>query len=164
MFSDGQIRSENTLSIRTGTETRLSANFKQFSVQTLIVHEDYNKETYEHDIALMKLKEILIFSENFRAICYSELSTLPKAATGVAVGYGSTDKVQDHSDSLRQVEIPVVESEECRDSDLHFFNKYLFRGNFCAGEIGVLKGVCSGDSGKPEIVVSYPKYLITFTV
>lgn len=147
MFSGGQPINENTLIIRIGSEKKLSAAYKQFTVQTLIIHENYDVETFENDVAMIKLKEILVFSGNFKAICYSQLGEIPEAAVGTAVGYGSTDKMRDHSDILRQVEIPIVDKEECLDSDMEFYRKYLFPGNFCAGEIGVLKGVCSGDSG-----------------
>jgi hypothetical protein len=62
------------------------------------------------------------------------------------VGYGSTDKTKEsvHSDVLRQVDMPIVDQEECFDSDFEFFNKHLFPGNFCAGQINVMKGVSLG--------------------
>ena len=115
MFNGGQVVNENLLIVRIGSEKRLSAAYKQFNVKTLVVHEDYNKETFENDIAMVKLKEVLSFSESFRAICYSQLGEIPDAAVGIAVGYGSTDKLRDHSDILRQVEIPIVDKEECLD-------------------------------------------------
>lgn len=148
MFNGGQIISESSLNIRIGTESRLSASYSAYKIKTLIVHENYNMETFENDIAMMKLKETLKFTENFRAICFSQLVELPEALFGTAVGYGSTDKSKAASDVLRQVEIPIVTHEECLDSDNHFFSKHLFSGNFCAGELEVERGVCSGDSGK----------------
>lgn len=151
MYSGGQIISESTLNVRIGTESRLSAAFTSYKIKTLIVHELYDKETFENDIAMMKLKETLRFSDNFRAICFSELVELPEASSGTAVGYGSTDKSTGHSDVLRQVEIPIVSKEDCLDSDMNFFGKHLFPGNFCAGELGVQRGVCSGDSGKAQV-------------
>lgn len=150
MFSDGQVISESILGVRIGTGKLLSTSYKQFNVKDLIVHNKYEATTFEHDIALLKLKETLNLSQNFRAICFSQLGSLPLASYGTAVGYGSTDKTKEttHSDVLRQVEIPIVDQEDCLDSDNDFFRKHLFPGNFCAGEIGVHKGVCSGDSGK----------------
>lgn len=143
MFSDGQVISENTLNIRIGSGKKLSTTHKQHTVKTLIVHEDYDQVTFENDIALMKLKETLDLSENFRAICFSQLGNLPYASSGTAVGYGSTDKTKQsvHSEVLQQVEMPIKNQEDCLDSDFDFFTKHLFPGNFCAGEIGVLKGV-----------------------
>lgn len=153
MFNDGQIISEKTLQIRVGTETLMSASYTTYKIQTLIVHEKYNKESFENDIAMCKLKTIFIFSLNFRAICFSQLIELPSAATGIAVGYGSTEKDTNHSDVLRQVEMPIVDLERCLDSNQNFFTKHLFPGNFCAGEIGVERGVCSGDSGKLHVAL-----------
>lgn len=148
MFSGGQAINENTLTIRIGAQKFLSAGYKSFSVKTLLIHEGYNTETFENDIALMRIKETLTLGQNFRAICFSQLTELPEASVGTAVGYGSTDKGREHSDALRQVDVPIVSAEDCYDSDPDFFGKYKFDGNFCAGELNVLKGVCAGDSGK----------------
>lgn len=149
MFNDGQVISENVITIRISVGKLLTQSFKQYNVKNLIVHEQYDSKTFEHDIALIKLKETLDLSQNFRAICFSQLAELPHASVGIAVGYGSTDKSREtlHSDVLKQVEIPIVDSEDCLDSDYEFFSQHLFPGNFCAGEIYVMKGVCSGDSG-----------------
>lgn len=159
MFNSGQIVSENVLKIRIGTEASLSSFNKQYSVSTVIVHEDYSKEKFENDIALLKFKESLILSQNFRSICFSQLGSLPQASRGIAVGYGSTDKQNYHSDVLKQAEMPIVEQEDCLDSDPSFFRTFLFPGNFCAGEIGVTRGVCSGDSVKFVVVISLSKFI-----
>lgn len=147
MFNGGQAINENTLTIRVGAQKSLSASFKSFSVKSLLIHEKYDTETFENDIALMKIKEILTLGQSFRAICFAQLVELPQASVGTAVGYGSTDKSKEHSDALRQVDIPIVGEEDCYDSDPDFFGKYKFDGNFCAGELNVMKGVCAGDSG-----------------
>lgn len=113
----------------------------------IFAHDNYDQGTFENDIALIKIKESFDLSSNVRSICYNDLSQ--QAAIGTAVGYGSTDqsKQSEHSNILRQVDIPIVSQEECFDSDPDYFGRHLFEGNFCAGEIDVMKGVCSGDSG-----------------
>jgi secreted trypsin-like serine protease len=83
MYADGQIVSEKILNIRIGTGKLISSSFKQYNVKTLLVHEDYSQKTFEHDIALMKLKETLNLSENFRAICFSQLKNLPQSYNGM---------------------------------------------------------------------------------
>lgn len=149
MFSDGQVINENILSVRVATGKLVTADFKEYNVKSLILHEKYDSKTFANDIALMKLKESFTFTQNFRSICFSQLSSLPHASAGTAIGYGSTDlaKESEHSSVLRKVEIPIVERDECFNSDFEFFSKHLFEGNFCAGEVNVQKGVCSGDSG-----------------
>lgn len=151
MFSDGQVISEKILSI--GIVGKLiSTNFQDYHVNNLILHEEYDTKTFENDIALMKIKESFSFTQNFSAICFSQLASFPHAAAGTAIGYGSTGIAKDsqHSDVLRKVEIPIVDRDDCFNSDFEFFSKHLFEGNFCAGEINVHKGVCSGDSGRDK--------------
>jgi hypothetical protein len=141
MISDGKIISENSLSIHVGRNVLL--NQKPYSLETLIVHDDYNHMTFEHDIALMKIKETFNFAKNIKAICYSKLRSLPHAASGIAVGYGSTDKFKQtvKSEVLLEVTMPIQDKDECFDSDQEFFTKHLFEGNFCAGNLNVLSGV-----------------------
>jgi secreted trypsin-like serine protease len=124
-----------------------SPDSKDFDVKTLIIHDGFNKNTYEHDIALLEMKESLDLSKNFRSICFSQLGSFPQAYAGIAIGYGSTDDKLEHSHDLREVEIPIKSREECHESDTDFFEEHLFEGNFCAGELNVMKGVCGGDSG-----------------
>lgn len=146
MMSDGQTVNENTIKIRLATGRLISASFKTFNVAKLLVHENYIHSTFENDIALLKIKESFDFTGDTRSICFTDMAELPQAAGGIAVGYGSTDdsKQNKYSDLLRQVDMPIVSQEECFDSDPDYFGRHLFEGNFCSGEIGVMKGVCSG--------------------
>jgi predicted Ser/Thr protein kinase len=100
---------------------------------------------------LLKIRESLDFTGDTRSICFTDMAELPQAASGIAVGYGSTDdsKQNKYSDVLRQVDMPIVSQEECFDSDPDYFGRHLFEGNFCSGEIGVMKGVCSGKRAEP---------------
>lgn len=149
MFRNGAVISESILKIRIGIGESIAKSHKQYNVNALVTHEDYSQKTFEHDIALVKLKETLSLTDEFRAICYSQLANLPKVPPfGTAIGYGSTVKSVSYSDVLRQAEMPIVENEECLDTDQEYYNKHLFSGNFCAGELGKESGVCSGDSGE----------------
>lgn len=145
-MSDGQIVNENTIKIRLATGRLISTSFKTFNIAKLLVHENYDHSTYEHDIALLKIKESLDFTGDTRSICFTDMADLPQAASGIAVGHGSTDETRQnkYSDVLRQVDMPIVSQEDCFDSDPDYFGRHLFEGNFCSGEVGVQKGVCSG--------------------
>ena len=49
---------------------------------------------------------------------------------------------------LQEVEIPIVDDDECKGSDSEFYEKFLNHGNLCAGKKGEIKNVYGGDEGK----------------
>lgn len=87
------------------------------------------------------------FSSTILPIC------LPNAGEvldgfGIAVGFGSTESNNEGSFLLQEVEVPIVDNEECLRSDSEFYETFLNAGSFCAGKKGVTKNVCGGDSGE----------------
>lgn len=142
-----QVLNEKMMRIRIEQGELLSSSSLQFNIYKSMVHHNYNYETFENDIALLMLESKISFSTKLQAICLPTIG-LKNEGIGIVVGFGSTDQSTDHSKVLREAEMPIVSQDVCLDSDLDFFDKHLFDGNFCAGKIGVQVGVCSGDSGK----------------
>lgn len=141
--------SENIMKIRIEQAELLSSSSHQFNVFKSNVHENYNHQSFENDIALLMLETKIEFSTRVQAICLPHMK-LPNQGFATVVGFGSTDKSTRHSNVLREVVIPIVGHEVCLDSDLDFFSRHLFETNFCAGQVGVQQGVCQGDSGWSE--------------
>lgn len=137
---------EKLLKIRIEQGELLSTSSLQFNVFKSNVHENYDHESYENDIALLMLESKITFTTKVQSICVPQ-SFLPDEGVGTVVGFGSTEKSLAISKVLREVEIPLVSQEVCLDSDADFFKSHLFPGNFCAGQRSVQMGVCSGDSG-----------------
>lgn len=137
---------ERLMKIRIEQGELLSSSSHQFNIFKSNVHEHFDHETFENDIALLMLESKITFTTKVQAICLPNVG-LKNAGTGTVVGFGSTDASTVHSNILREVDIPIVEKSFCFDSDPDFFGRHLFDGNFCAGEVGVQRGVCQGDSG-----------------
>lgn len=137
---------ENIMKIRIEQGELLSSSSHQFNVFKSHVHENYKQDSFENDIALLMLESKITFTVKVQPICLPNI-VIRNQGVGMVVGFGSTDESTDHSNVLREVEIPIVSKETCLDSDPEFFSLHLFDGNFCAGEINVMGGVCSGDSG-----------------
>ena len=42
---------------------------RDFAVETILMHENYDRKTYKNDIALLKLKEKATFNDNIWPVC-----------------------------------------------------------------------------------------------
>lgn len=113
------------------------------------VHADYKyKESHNHDIALLKLKTPVTFSDYIIPICLGPKSFTEKLLKSVPVslvsGWGRLHYGGVESDKLQKVEVPYVDRTECKGSDK------ISRFMFCAGFLTTRKDSCQGDSGGPH--------------
>ncbi|XP_072310071.1 trypsin-2-like [Eucyclogobius newberryi] len=113
-------------------------------VSRIISHNDYNTRTKEHDIALLRLKEPLIFNDFVRPINIW-MSELPLSIGCTITGWGSTRENGPHVNRLQEVNVTIIPSEVC--------NKYyvgrILDTMFCAGKEKGGVDACQGDSGGP---------------
>lgn len=146
-MDNGQPVAEEIIRVKITEGNKLHSSGLTFNIRESIVHENFNCTTFENDIAVLQLKSKIPLNLKIRAICLPRRDFVLNAESGIVVGYGSTDKNSQHSNALREVEIPIQKKNVCLDSDLSFFSNHLSEGNFCAGELNVQKGVCSGMFG-----------------
>lgn len=115
----------------------------------IIVHPEYNIQTFTSDIALIELGQ----SVNLPVITLpANGSTTPVVnETAVVAGWGVTSLGGQQSGPLLEVSLPVISHPEC----LQFYPGTLQQdANVCAG--GFAEGgrdSCQGDSGGPLFVV-----------
>ncbi|XP_008418960.1 coagulation factor IXa isoform X2 [Poecilia reticulata] len=115
-------------------------------------HPRYNAtlNIYNHDIALLYLKEPISFSAAVRPICIGPMAFIedlvkqPSPAT--VSGWGRTRFMGFTSNILQKVEVPLVDQTECKKSS----NERITPVMFCAGFYDVAKDACQGDSGGPH--------------
>lgn len=59
-------------------------------VKTIITHEDYNQMTYDNDIAVLELKEPLVFSSTVHPVCLPSSShVFPPGMPCWVTGWGT---------------------------------------------------------------------------
>lgn len=139
--------------VRTGSDFRNREGSVQ-QIEKLVRHENYYENwsgAKINDIALVKLKEPLIFDETHQPIKLFEWNdTLQEGSEGVITGWGNTGKL-DYEGQLQRVILPVIDQTYCDN----IYNEYyeLEPGYFCAGYIeNEGKDSCHGDSGGPFVV------------
>ena len=119
--------------------------------ETVILHEFYDTsiKRLEHDIALIRLKQPLQFSETVQPICLPN-DSLPDADNLVGqdvyvVGWGKTEHGK-RSSIKQQASMPVVNQSKC-GSD---WKRKIPSMVFCVGNVNGTDS-CEGDSGGPIV-------------
>ena len=84
-------------------------------VKTLIVHSSFDKESYEFDIALLKLSSQVPFQPNIIPICLPSTNNLLVGKTGTVTGWGRRSEYGSISPVLREVHLPIISNKRCME-------------------------------------------------
>ncbi|KRZ54842.1 Plasminogen -like protein [Trichinella nativa] len=114
------------------------------------VHPLFNNATMEYDVALIKLKRKIPFSNKVLPVCLPSVRNYypPVDATAFVTGWGHGDG----SMRLQQVDVTIIEAEKCQSMYHSLFGPINTDLMFCAGHEGGGKGSCQGDSGGPLVL------------
>ncbi|XP_070508851.1 prostasin-like [Chironomus tepperi] len=116
-------------------------------VSSIKLHSDWNSqtETYDADIAILRLTNAIIFTNYIQPACLPSPSMNVFEIDGTVVGYGLSDDTKgEHEMRPKYVKISSITQEDCligRDVIARISSKRMF----CAGNVG--KNPCRGDSG-----------------
>ncbi|XP_070068767.1 trypsin-like [Drosophila takahashii] len=139
-------RSALELKVRLGS-TSWAYGGKVVLVKSINVPNDYNSDTLDSDVAVLKLIFPVILTSKIRTI---ELAVSePVAGTNAVVtGWGNTvENVPSGSLNLQAVEVPIVDRADCGTSYNPF--RSITERMMCAGTAG--RDACQGDSGGPLV-------------
>ncbi len=123
-----------------------SSRGERLSVAEVIIHPEYNSETLENDLALIRLRT----SSQFLPIKLLSPFTSQDAPgqAAIALGWGTQDADTTLTPNiLQQVDLPIVSHDTCSES-----MEEIKDGMLCAGTGTGDKDTCFGDSGGPLIV------------
>ena len=76
------------MTVRLGEyEFSKASNYRRdFAVDTIFVHEDYNRRTHQNDIALIRLKEKATFNDIIWPICLPPSNTVLEGQSAYVAG------------------------------------------------------------------------------
>ncbi|XP_008307721.1 transmembrane protease serine 5 [Cynoglossus semilaevis] len=137
-----------------GIVTRSSAKATQYAghaVEKIIYNKDYNHRSHDSDIALMKLRTPLNFSDTIRPVCLPQYNqNLPGGTQCWISGWGYTqpDAVQS-PDTLKEAPVPIISPKTCNSSCM--YNGGITPRMLCAGYTEGKVDACQGDSGGPLV-------------
>lgn len=122
---------------------------QQHNIDRIIRHEGYNEDTFEDDIALLKLYTDIEYNSFVQPICLWQGDTKLSAIVskvGHIVGWG-LDENYGLPKNLNEATMPIVSKKECIESDRDHYSKFYFDPKtFCAGYRNGTQAA-PGDSG-----------------
>ncbi|KAJ7427426.1 transmembrane protease serine 5-like protein [Willisornis vidua] len=120
-------------------------------VQEIIHHPLYNDNSLDYDIALLKLRVPLNFSDAIRAVCLppSHQDLLQGTQCWVSGwGYTTPDQAQ-VAGTLKEALVPLIGTKRCNSSCM--YSGELTARMLCAGYPRGQVDACQGDSGGPLV-------------
>ncbi|XP_078488867.1 plasminogen-like isoform X3 [Ciona intestinalis] len=115
------------------------------------IHENYNDNTLDNDIALLKVAEPLVFNDHVKPVCLPEynagVSYVPDTDVIIS-GWWTLKSNGALSNALQQAYVDIVSLEECGTR----YSSVFAPSVMCAGILD--KGgidTCQGDSGGPLV-------------
>ncbi|CAB1422854.1 unnamed protein product, partial [Pleuronectes platessa] len=126
-------------------------NEESRSVATIILHPNYDSDSSNNDIALLRLSSPVKFSDYIRPVCLSASDSVFNSGTDSWVtGWGNVKEGVSLSfpETLQEVEVPVLGNRQC--NCLNGVGT-ITDNMICAGVLAGGKDSCQGDSGGPMV-------------
>ncbi|XP_074850389.1 granzyme A [Carettochelys insculpta] len=124
-----------------------------FKIARSVHYQCYNEQTKENDIMLLQLQKRAKITKYVKTIQLPNTDTDPKPGTKCQVaGWGITaNRERKPSDTLRAVNITIIDRRTCNDRKHYNYNPIITMNMVCAGDENGGKDSCNGDSGGPLI-------------
>ncbi|XP_044020839.1 trypsin-like [Aphidius gifuensis] len=120
------------------------------------IHPSYPGQNAQHDIALIKLSEPLVFDAYVKPVVLPNLNA-NHSGEGYISGWGSTSKteIEIMPNILHYDHVPLVAYDVCRNTMKQMgIHLEIFSTQLCTGPRGGIISTCIGDSGGP-LVTNY---------
>ncbi|XP_042864709.1 uncharacterized protein LOC122248640 [Penaeus japonicus] len=118
---------------------------RNFEIAELIIHENYDANKVDNDIALIRLSSPASYSQGVARIClpFQFASQDFQGETGTVTGWGTTQFQGSVSNVLQEVSLPILTTAECQV----YLKGSVTDNMLCTYKPG--QDACRGDSGGP---------------
>ena len=79
----------------------------------MVTHRNFDKFTYEYDIALLEMKSNIEFQPNIIPICLPNSNSNLVGQIGTVTGWGRLSEYGQISPVLREVRLPIISNSKC---------------------------------------------------
>lgn len=85
------------------------------AVSAIIRHRNFDSNSYNHDIAMLRLRKPVEFGKTIRPVCLPQETTDPSGAMGTVIGWGRTSEGGSLPGIVQQVQVPILSLSQCRN-------------------------------------------------
>ncbi|XP_041868044.1 serine protease 27-like isoform X2 [Melanotaenia boesemani] len=127
------------------------------SVSQIIVHPNYNSDTNDNDVTLLKLSTAVTFTNYIRPVCLAaDGSIFAGGQDSWVTGWGNVGSGVSlpSPQTLQEVEIPIVTNTQCNAAYYSITSNMI-----CAGLTQGGKDSCQGDSGGPMVSLNDTRWV-----
>ncbi|XP_029996707.1 serine protease 33-like isoform X2 [Sphaeramia orbicularis] len=156
--------STTSLVVYIGRDTQQSTNPNEVSrtVTQIINHPDYNSDTSENDMSLLRLSSAVDFTNYIRPVCLAASGSTFAGGTDVWItGWGDINSGVSlpFPERLQEVSVPIVSNTQC-SADYQANSISITDNMLCAGLREGGKDSCQGDSGGPLVYKNSTKWVL----
>ncbi|CAK1579268.1 unnamed protein product [Parnassius mnemosyne] len=126
------------------------------AVNAIVRHRSFDADSYNNDIALLKLRKPVNFSKIIKPVCLPAAGTEPAGKEGIVVGWGRTSEGGQLPAVVQEVRVPILSLTQCRG--MKYRASRITNNMLCAGRAST--DSCQGDSGGPLLIQQGEKYQI----
>ncbi|KAM8904233.1 transmembrane protease serine 13a isoform 2-T2 [Spinachia spinachia] len=135
-----------------------------YSIERIILNENYDSNTNDQDVALLKLASPVIYNDKIQPACLPAYNQQMAPGTQCwTTGFGTTEAGSGTvSRDLMEVAVDIIDTRVCN-------SRSVYRGAvtdhmLCAGDLKGGKDSCQGDSGGPLVCQNMNRwYLLGIT-
>ncbi|XP_051896059.1 ST14 transmembrane serine protease matriptase b isoform X2 [Pristis pectinata] len=125
---------------------KLSDRVVKENIKRIIVHEKYNPQMFDNDIALLELAHPVTFTSVIQPICLPDAShDFPVGKSTWVTGWGKTSESGPVATVLQKAEIRIIKRKVCDN----LLSSAVTSHMLCAGYLSGGIDACQGDSGGP---------------
>ncbi|KAI5098691.1 transmembrane protease, serine 4a isoform X1, partial [Silurus meridionalis] len=123
------------------------------AVDKIIVHQDYNSEPNDYDLAMMRLTKPLTLGATVKPVCLPPYGLgLTGGAPLVVTGWGYQKENGQLSSNLQEADILLIDQNLC--SSPAVYGTSITERMVCAGNMQGKVDACQGDSGGPLVYLN----------
>ncbi|XP_009502895.2 transmembrane protease serine 2 isoform X1 [Phalacrocorax carbo] len=121
-----------------------------YRVKQIISHPDYDTDSKDNDVALMKLETLLSFTDTVQPVCLPNPGMMfqPDQPCWIS-GWGAEHQGGKTSNRLNCAKVSLIERSRCNSASI--YNGMIFPTMICAGYLEGGTDSCQGDSGGPLV-------------
>ncbi|KAM4737636.1 suppressor of tumorigenicity 14 protein homolog [Anableps anableps] len=120
-------------------------------VKRIVIHKDYNRMSYDNDIALMELDSSVTLNQYIWPICLpSATYDFPVGQEAWITGWGATKEGDAGTKVLHKAQVRIINSTVCKN----LLEDSVTDKMLCAGVLAGGVDACQGDSGGPLAITN----------